>query len=302
LLAEQLSVLGAEKEVAAVVLHVSGYGYQKRGVPVWLLEGLRTWRKAEPSCRLFAIFHELFATGRIWNSSFWLSNAQKYVTRSIWDLCDGALATTSLYSKQLALWRLNMKPALHTMPVFSNVGEPKFVAPTEQRPANIAVFGQAGIERIVYADSDDGLWASLAESLGVLNIIDIGVRNFPVPGRLGQIPITALGQLSPESVSERLISCRFGLLRYDVGRLEKSGVFAAYAAHGVIPVCVGSEATPSSGLEEGKHFLRWPFRVPPKLGAMQDRLVEWYAGHSIARHADLVGSWCVLGKKSQKKH
>ena len=83
LLAEQLSVLGAEKEVAAVVLHVSGYGYQKRGVPVWLLEGLRTWRKAEPSCRLFAIFHELFATGRIWNSSFWLSNAQKYVTRSI---------------------------------------------------------------------------------------------------------------------------------------------------------------------------------------------------------------------------
>src|SRR5262249_12853977 len=86
--------------------------------------------------------------------------------------------------------------------------------------------------------------------------------------------------------------CRFGLLDYDVERLEKSGVFAAYAAHGVIPVCIGSQANPSRGLEEGRHFLRLPLNALPDLSAMQSNLIRWYDVHSIARHADSMSSWC----------
>jgi hypothetical protein len=29
----------------AVVLHFSGHGYQERGVPLWLVEGLRFWAR-----------------------------------------------------------------------------------------------------------------------------------------------------------------------------------------------------------------------------------------------------------------
>jgi hypothetical protein len=36
----------------AVVLHFSGYGYQKRGVPLWLVEGLRFWARRARTCRL----------------------------------------------------------------------------------------------------------------------------------------------------------------------------------------------------------------------------------------------------------
>jgi hypothetical protein len=292
-LSDQLLALCQSQNITAVVLHVSGYGYQNRGVPIWLLEGMRTWHETRGSCRLYGIFHELFATGKPWNSSFWLSGAQKYVTRGLWDLCDGGLATTSRYFDQLLEWRPGMRHRLHTMPVFSNVGEPNLVPPVRDRAANMAVFGQPGIEQRVYLGSQYELTASIAEKLGVLEIMDIGARDVRPPDRLGKAPITSLGELSPNSVSRYLLSCRFGLANYDIARLEKSGVFAAYAAHGVIPICLGSEAKPPRGLQEGRHFLRWPMKELPDFREMQANLIEWYNSHSTAKHANLVASWCL---------
>ena len=291
-LATQLSDLCRDRNVAAVVLHVSVYGYQKRGAPIWLLEGMRIWRQMHGNCRLLGIFHELFATGRVWNSSFWLSRLQKYITRGLWDLCDGGLATTSLYFDQLAAWRPDMERLLCTMPVFSNVGEPTFIVPTEDRPLNMAVFGLPPVEDRVYVGPWYQVSAAIADHLGILKIIDIGARTVTPPPTLGQAPITPLGQLSRDCVSRHLMSCRFGLLNYDIGRLSKSGVFAAYAAHGIIPVCIGSEAKPFDGLEEGRHFLRWPLKTLPDFNAMQSSLVQWYADHSLAKHADLMKPWC----------
>jgi hypothetical protein len=299
-LSDQLSALCQSENITAVVLHVSGYGYQNRGVPIWLLEGMRTWHETRGSCRLYGIFHELFATGQPWNSSFWLSGAQRYVTRGLWDLCDGGLATTSRYFDQLLGWRPGMERLLHTMPVFSNVGEPSLVVPIEDRPANMAVFGQPGIEHRVYLGHQYELSASIVEDLGILKIIDIGARLARPPDRLRSAPIKSLGELPPNCVSRYLMSCRFGLVNYDIGRLEKSGVFAAYAAHGVIPICLGSQAKPAFGLEEGRHFLRWPARKLPDFHAMQRNLTEWYNRHSAAKHADLIGSWCLADDRAQR--
>ena len=107
-LVAQLSELCRTAAPLAVVIHVSGYGYEKRGVPYWLLQGLRAWRRTHANCSLLGVFHELFATGRIWNSSFWLSQPQRRITQGIWDLCDGALTTTAPFFEQLVAWRPNM--------------------------------------------------------------------------------------------------------------------------------------------------------------------------------------------------
>jgi hypothetical protein len=305
-LAERLSELCRNRDVAAVILHVSGYGYAKRGAPSWLLEGMLAWRHLHIKCRLFGIFHELFATGRVWNSSFWLSGVQKYITRELWDLCDGGFATTSVYFNQLAAWRPDKEHLLRTMPVFSNVGEPSRIVPIDERPLNMAVFGQPGVEQKIYLGRQYELSASIAKEFGILNIADIGARTVKPPRHLGQVPITALGQLPQNCVSRHLMSCRFGLLNYDVGRLEKSGVFAGYAAHGVIPICIGSEAPPC-GLEEGRHFLRWPLKTLPDLRGIQRNLIQWYGGHSILKHVDLLKSWCLpqdgsQGNAKNKRH
>jgi hypothetical protein len=161
----------------------------------------------------------------------------------------------------------------------------------------MAVFGQAGVEQL-YDSPFCKISQFMMERLHISEVIDIGARAVKPPDHLGRVPIKPLGQLSPERVSEQLQSCRFGLLNYDIARLEKSGVFAAYAVHGVIPVCLGSEADPPPGLEEGMHFLRWPLRKSYDVCSMQNKLVEWYNGHCIARHAELVSSWCLTEAKA----
>jgi hypothetical protein len=241
---------------------------------------------------VLGVFHELFATGPIWNSSFWLSKAQKRITQGIWDLCDGALTTTAPYFEQLVAWRPDMAHMLRTMPVSSNVGEPSVVPSPEERRRNIVVFGQPGTEDKVYREPWGALSASVVETLGIKGIIDIGRRKTVPPRFVGAAPVMTMGQLAPDRVSRELVSCRFGLLNYDIARLQKSGVFAAYAAHGVIPICIGSQAKPPVGLEEGQHFLAWPPNVIPDHGMMQRRLARWYEDHSIGKHAEALASWC----------
>jgi hypothetical protein len=156
----------------------------------------------------------------------------------------------------------------------------------------MVVFGQRGTEDKVYREPWGALSASVVETLGIKGIIDIGTRKTAPPRLVGPAPVMTLGQLAPDRVSGILSSCRFGLLNYDIARLEKSGVFAAYAVHGVIPICIGSQARPPVGLEEGQHFLTWPPKVTPDPGMMQRRLARWYEDHSIVKHGEALASWC----------
>ena len=291
-LAKQLTKLCHETGARAVVLHVAGYGYQKRGVPFWLLSGMRKWRQIQPHTCLIGIFHELFASNRVWNSSFWLSRAQRYIARELWCLCDYGLTTNDKYAGHLAAWRPIRRSQLKVLPVFSNVGEPETVLPFSQRPAQMAVFGAAGVEQGIYRKPISEQSAAITTALAIQNVIDIGERVTSVPTHLGSAVVTSMGRLSGRLVSRHLLACRYGLLNYDVGRLGKSGVFAAYAAHGIVPLCIGSRAAPTDGLEENRHFLRWPFDpASHNFSQMQTNLMQWYHNHSIAKHADLLSLW-----------
>jgi hypothetical protein len=293
-LAEQLTGMCSQTQANGVVLHISVYGYQRRGVPLWLLEGVQIWRQAQPHVPLIGIFHELFATGHPWNSSFWLSSVQRYITRELWRLCDSGITNHYQYFDQLAVWRPKAKTdsKLKLMSVFSNIGEPDIINPSIQRPNHMVVFGGPGLEKRVYGSALSDFFAGAAKALNIERIVDIGARYAVPPTKMGRATVIPLGRLSCDLVSQHLLNCRFGLIDYDVGRLGKSGVFAAYAVHGVIPVCIGSQAQATDALEEGQHFLRWPFqRECPDLLKIQINLREWYTEHSLAKHADLVSSW-----------
>jgi hypothetical protein len=45
-----------------------------------------------------------------------------------------------------------------------------------------------------------------------------------------------LGYLDPRDVSQEFLQCRVGFLDYPLTAAAKSGVFAAYSAHGVVPI------------------------------------------------------------------
>ena len=100
ILADTIQLLSAETNARAVVLHFSGYSYEKRGVPVWLVQGLRIWSRRAGRVPLLTIFHELYATGRPWQGAFWVSPLQKRIARSILNLSSAAITPIDVCSKR----------------------------------------------------------------------------------------------------------------------------------------------------------------------------------------------------------
>jgi hypothetical protein len=128
---------------------------------------------------LVTIFHELYASGRPWQSAFWLSPLQKHIARRILNLSSLAITPTDLYRKRLSRLREDSAIKITAMPVFSNVGEPSCVAPPCTRSAAAVVFGLAGVEDRLF-----GTYRLQTEriisALGIETIFDVGPRLSPM--------------------------------------------------------------------------------------------------------------------------
>jgi len=291
ILADTVQLLSAETNTRAVVLHFSGYGYQKRGVPVWLVQGLQICSRRAGHVPLLTIFHELYATGRPWQSAFWVSPLQKQIARSILNLSSAAITPTDLYGKRLSEWRDGDAPKITAMPVFSNVGEPGCGSAPSERIAAAVVFGLAGVEDRLF-----GIYRSeierIVSALGIEKIFDVGPRFSSMPRTLAGRPVISRGVLPQAAVSELLQRARFGLVAYPLDLIGKSGVFAAYAAHGVVPIVLSDKQGAFDGLQPARHFLDG-LRLgngTEDLASIQRKLFTWYTSHSVKVQADFLAN------------
>ena len=277
-----------------LLLHYVGYGYAKRGAPLWLARDIAS-AGARLSGRLGVVFHELYAMGWPWQSSFWLSGLQRHVARRIARDCRFALVTREASHRWLEGTRaLDGKPVT-VLPISSGVGEPADLPPWRARPPTLVIWGSASARSALYGER----WAQVAiacQKLGVAAITDIGP---PAPAPSGAtVAIIARGRLPAEQVSQALLNARYGLLAYPAQFLGKSSIFAAYAAHGLAPLVIDDAGTTAmDGLVAGRHFLR----LRQDAGDVVDaaRLEEvaaaaraWYQSHSTAAHAD--ATWRML--------
>jgi hypothetical protein len=274
-----------------VVLHFSGYGYQKRGVPFWLVQGLRIWSRRTVRVPLFAILHELYATGRPWHSSFWLCPFQKRIARNVLNLSSAAITPTDLYRKRLSEWRDGSAIKITAMPVFSGVGEPGCGSPPCARTPTAVVFGLAGVEDRLFGTYRPEM-ERIISALGIEKIFDVGPRLFSIPRTLAGVPVISKGALPQQAVSELLHNARFGFLAYPLDFVGKSGVFAAYAAHGAVPIVLSDKQGAFDGLQPSRHFLDG-LRLGKGVGAedlasIQCKLFAWYTSHSVKIQAELL--------------
>jgi hypothetical protein len=131
----------------------------------------------------------------------------------------------------------------------------------------------------------------MARSLGIQEIIDMGARSQPVPSEVDGITVRATGHLPREEVSSLLSSCRAGFLDYPSDVLGKSTVFAAYCAHGLVPVITRVRGAGLDGLRDGEQFLlarEGGVGVPAShsvLGKIAQAASDWYRGHAVAVQA-----------------
>ena len=270
-----------------VVLQMSGYGFDKRGAPWWLLHEIEKRRRY---IRRFGVFfHELYAFGPPWSSSFWLSPVQRHIARRLAEMSNFWMTNREGSAQWLERFVGNKPHAV--LPVFSNMGE--LVALPQTRLPEVIVFGSAGLRQATYQAAGDKLFAWAKQSM--LEIHDIGA---PIADRqlvemLHAKGVVLHGRLEAAEVGRAMTSARFGLLAYPVEFAAKSGVFAAYAAHGLCPVLISKHYVPADDLVVNDHYLPG---VPDNsvifdAASVGQRAWEWYQPHNILSHVNAIAQF-----------
>ncbi len=279
-----------EEQAGTVLLQYSGYGYAAKGCPFGLVRTLERWRAKNPSRRLITIFHEISARGRPWQSSFWLRPFQRALAARLARASSALLTSRGGSKRELSELLGPQAPAIHVLPIFSNVGEPPVLIPFSERQDMLIVFGTAGRRREVYKNGTD-LLEQTCRNLGLTRIVDIGTNCGNIPESVGGIPVRACGEISATQIHVYLQRAKAGILDYPEDILGKSGIFAAYAAHGLASVVNGSEIAPDDGLQRGLHFFH---NAPPENLARAEQAGKaafaWYRGHDAAKHAAWVAA------------
>jgi hypothetical protein len=275
---------------SVVLLHYVPHGYAHKACPFWLIQALEHWRQTIPGAYLLTMFHELYACDwrRPWSSDFWLSPVQQHIAARLAQLSDGCLTSSQRYASQLAALSRGKHKGIPALPVFSNVGEPAVVLPWAKRQRQLVIFGQRHSKERIYRESLP-LLEEACRTLDIQGIWDIGPTTGLALASVGEVPVHELGPLSIEVIGQYLSQARAGFLTYDPRRLSKSGIFAAYCAHGVLPINHQAAFHPVDGLNAGIHY--WvPGSVNQRasLGLMAAQAHDWYQTHTLAQQVEML--------------
>ena len=268
-----------------VLLHYVPHGYARKACPFWLVQALRQWRQSTPKAHLLTIFHELYACDwqRPWSSDFWLSPVQRNLAAAVAHLSDGAFTTSQRYAQQLGFLSRSKHHQVPTLPVFSNVGEPATIPSWADRQQRLVIFGQRHSKCRIYRESLP-LLEQVCRTLNIQGIWDIGPPSGLGAGSIGGVPIHELGALSVEQISHYLSQARAGFLTYDPNRLSKSGIFAAYCAHGLLPINYRGTFYPVDGLTPGiQYWVPAQASLPVDFKAIAEAAHCWYQTHTLTK-------------------
>lgn len=270
-----------------IVLQYSGYGFARRGTPLWLPGRLREMKRSARSVSVY--FHELFAGGPPWRSAFWLSPWQRGIVRALAQISDFWLTNRAASGHWIAQ---RSAPRPHAvLPVFSNVGEPG--PGPHARSGDAVVFGSSALRSAFYRQHGAALLRWMAASGARVHDIGAPVREDIAVSLLAREGIDVHGMLAGEAVSALMQQARFGLIDYPLAFLAKSSVFAAYCAHGLAPVVFSGAHENADGLVRMQHYLPGfaEHSAPaPQAAHIAQAAWAWYQPHRAAAHAQTLQS------------
>lgn len=274
-----------------VILHYVGYGYAKWGCPNWLFEGLKKWKGENPRNKVITMFHEIYAErSKPWKHNFWLSETQKKLAKKLIDISNFYMTNSDAHATKIAILAKKDTLKIPVLPVISNIGEISQPVPTEYRTPRLIVFGQANTRNRAYTNSVDTL-SQICDQIAIEEIADIGPP-IPLPKSIANIPIRQFGLLESSEISKIMSRSLAGFVNYDINRLAKSGVFAAYCAHGLLPITQSSNNSSIDGLESAKHY--WtPSHTNSQdlstemIGDIAKNAFKWYTEHNVKSQAKI---------------
>jgi hypothetical protein len=290
-------------QISTIILHFSGSIYFNSNfkgllginTPFWLSETLQTLVNLH-QVKLILMIHELPMLNRGQFYFFGLLNPiQNIVSRRIASISDTVLTSSNNYQKIVSGWL--RKPVKKEL-IFSNMGEPDSMPSLRERKKRLIVFGGSARCRI-YQNSSDLLVRS-CQILGIEEICDIGPSLDLSKFRFSDINLIELGFRSRTEISQLLLTAIAGCTDYTPfpGNLGKSGVFAAYCAHGLVPILTQYNPSEADGLYLHQHYLALDEEITnlglEELQSIADSAHQWYQGHSL-RAVSSIFAHHILG-------
>ena len=276
-----------------IILHYANYGYHTRGVPTQLPSILAQLKQR---CRrkLLTIFHELYASAPPWRSAFWLQPWQKSIARSIARISDACLVSSE--TMRDTLQRLAPGRPISVHPVISTLGEPDFSPPQFVRRDSHrwAIFGGTHLLQRSLQSFRQRI-AVIPDFFSARELFLLGGSDTnALRNELDQIRGVTCHYhpaIDASAASEILSSCSFAWIDYFRQRdvptavILKSGSFASYCAHGVIPILPhhGSPVALRGDQLPGPYFVeanRTHLPAFAERAKVSADIYEWYRRHA----------------------
>lgn len=286
-----------------VILHYVNYGYQPRGVPLGLQTFVQQLRARLPG-RWVTTFHELYASGPPWKSEFWLRPLQVRIARALIDASTSCVVSNAPIEE--AIHAHDRRKKVYLAPVLSNFGEPTLNDFGGASPRRWAICGgTALIARSV----------RLFEQLRHLIPDAFAPERLDVIGGHEEIAISAIlerlhrsrpsltsayhPEVSVEQASQILRKAAFGWIDYfGAGKMWpqmilKSTAFAAFCAHGIVPILSHREDTITIDGDPlpGPYYMTQAaanFPAAEKVREIQRQVYAWYHAHGDSRQVARV--------------
>jgi len=253
-----------------ILLQYSPYGLATRGLCFWVLKLIKDLKKK--NIKLIVNFHELYAYSIFpWKSAFWLHLLQKYLFIRICMLADVAITPSKKYF--LKIKKFNKKKKEY-FPTISSIGEAKKI---NKKKKILVIFGKKVLRAKVYRKFGYNIvnWSNINN----YKIIDIGPPlEKLIEKKYKKMGVNFYGILNNTKILNIFKNSKYGILDYDNERIDKSSVFAAYAANGVIPILMSEKKCDI--LKKNYHYLT---RLPLKninSKKISLNIFRWYIKHN----------------------
>jgi hypothetical protein len=291
--------------IGTIIVHFGSYPYFQDNLkgnfgvdtPFWLIEALQSVVKSR-HLKLIVMFHELpkFYWSRMQLHLFgFLNPIHSIVSRRLARMADAVFTNTTGSQVILSKWQ---RKSVTKLLVFSNMGETESSPPSIVRKRRLVIFGGAGRSRI-YKNNFQALIQS-CKSLGIEEICDVGPSLKLTEHLSSEIKLVEMGWCSQTEISELMLTSLAGCIDYSLypGELGKSGIFAAYCAHGLVPILTNYNPSEADGLYMNQHYLALDSKLSnldsglAELQMIAEKAYEWYQTHTLKKIAKTFSS-CI---------